>query len=81
MYQLRRNGDNPKDTNCFEVRSQYITMAPEEKSITGKDSQISFHDEHDDITFTLLFYFFCYWIIVIIRININSININPSCPV
>ena len=26
-YQLRRNSDNPKDTNCFEVRSQYITMA------------------------------------------------------
>ena len=26
-YQLRRNSDSPKDTNCFEVRSQYITMA------------------------------------------------------
>ena len=26
-YQLRRNSDNPKDTNCFEVRSQEITMA------------------------------------------------------
>ena len=26
-YQLRRNSDNSKDTNCFEVRSQYITMA------------------------------------------------------
>ena len=26
-YQLRRNRDNPKDTNCFEVRSQHITMA------------------------------------------------------
>ena len=22
-----------------------------------------------------------YWIIIIIRININPININPSCPV
>ena len=21
-----------------------------------------------------------YWIIIIIRININAININPSCP-
>ena len=26
-YQLRRNRDNPKDTNCFEVRSRHITMA------------------------------------------------------
>ena len=27
-YQLRtRNHDNPKDTNCFEVRSRHITMA------------------------------------------------------
>ena len=26
-YQLRRNSDNSKDTSCFEVRSQYITMA------------------------------------------------------
>ena len=26
-YQLRRNSDNSKDTNCFEVRSQYIMMA------------------------------------------------------
>ena len=26
-YQLRRNSDNPKDTNCFKVRSQHITMA------------------------------------------------------
>jgi len=26
-YQLRRNSDNPKDTNCFEVWSQHITMA------------------------------------------------------
>ena len=26
-YQLRRNSDNYKDTNCFEVRSQYITLA------------------------------------------------------
>ena len=26
-YQLHRNCDNPKDTNCFEVRSRHITMA------------------------------------------------------
>ena len=26
-YQLRRNRDNSKDKNCFEVRSQYIKMA------------------------------------------------------
>ena len=27
-YQLLRNSDNPKDTlNCFEVQSQYITIA------------------------------------------------------
>ena len=26
-YQLRRNRDNPKDTNCFEVQSQHIMMA------------------------------------------------------
>ena len=26
-YQLRRNRENPKDTNCLEVRSQHITMA------------------------------------------------------
>ena len=26
-YQLRMNSDNSKDTNCFEVWSQYITMA------------------------------------------------------
>ena len=26
-YQLLRNSDNPKDTHCFEVRSQYIAMA------------------------------------------------------
>ena len=26
-YQLRRNSDNPRDTNCFEVRSQYIMIA------------------------------------------------------
>ena len=26
-YQLRRNRDNLKDTNCFEVRSRHITMA------------------------------------------------------
>ena len=25
-YQLRRNSDNPKDTNCFKVRSQHITI-------------------------------------------------------
>lgn len=25
-YQLRRNSDNPKDTNCFEVRGQHIKM-------------------------------------------------------
>ena len=30
-YQLHRNSDNPKDTNCFEVRSQHITMAKESK--------------------------------------------------
>ena len=26
-YHLHRNSDNPKDTNCFEVQSQYITIA------------------------------------------------------
>ena len=26
-YQLRRNRNNPKDTNCFEFRSRHITMA------------------------------------------------------
>ena len=26
-YQLRRNSDNPKNTNCFGVRSRHITMA------------------------------------------------------
>jgi len=26
-YQLRRNCGNPKDINCFEVRSRQITMA------------------------------------------------------
>ena len=26
-YQLRRNRDNPKNTNGFEVRSRHITMA------------------------------------------------------
>ena len=26
-YQLRRNSDNPKDNNYFEVRSRHITMA------------------------------------------------------
>ena len=26
-YQLRRNRDNPKDTNCFEVWSWHITIA------------------------------------------------------
>ena len=30
-YQLHRNSENPKDTNCFEVRSQHITMAKESK--------------------------------------------------
>ena len=30
-YQLHRNSDNPKDTNCFEVRSRHITMAKESK--------------------------------------------------
>ena len=30
-YQLHRNSDNPKDTDCFEVRSQHITMAKESK--------------------------------------------------
>ena len=30
-YQLHRKSDNPKDTNCFEVRSQHITMAKESK--------------------------------------------------
>ena len=26
-HQLRRNRDNPQNTNCFEVRSRHITMA------------------------------------------------------
>ena len=26
-HQLRRVRDNPKDNNCFEVRSRHITMA------------------------------------------------------
>ena len=30
-YQLHRNSDNPKDTNCFEFRSRHITMAKESK--------------------------------------------------
>ena len=30
-YQLHRNSDNPKDTNCFEVRSLHITMVKESR--------------------------------------------------
>ena len=26
-YQLRRNRDNPKDSNCFELRSRHATVA------------------------------------------------------
>ncbi|KAL9964326.1 hypothetical protein ACROYT_G027954 [Oculina patagonica] len=33
-YQLRRNSDNPKHTNCFEVRSRHITMATMNKNFS-----------------------------------------------
>ena len=36
-YQLRRNRDNPKDTNCFEVRSRYITMVQIMKCSLGNN--------------------------------------------
>ena len=34
-YQLRRNSDTPKDTNCFEVRSRHITMATMNMNFSG----------------------------------------------
>ena len=33
-YQLRRNSENPKDMNCFEVRSWHITMAAMDKNFS-----------------------------------------------
>ncbi len=33
-YQLRRNSDNPKRTNCFEVRSRHITIATMNKNFS-----------------------------------------------
>ena len=33
-YQLRRNSDNPKDTNCFEVRSSEFGVPVDQQELT-----------------------------------------------
>ncbi len=81
-YQLGRNSDNPKHTNCFEVRSRHITMATMNKNFSRLlalfvDENIICDSYGSNLSNRLIIY---YWIIIIIRININPININPSCP-